>query len=220
MDLRTPTATKIVGSLMLIVVVGLGWTSVVGPESGALSAARDEISSIRDQNTLLASQLAALELQRESLADTRQTARDLAVQFPPTADQPGLFEEVTAVAEEAGIGAAGVTNLAPTPPVIGGVTPGVPAPVETTPGAAPPPGATLARQAVTVAVTGTYDQTERLLENLENMPRAYLIKDVSLAGDAGDGVFTTTITGDMFVMPPVEDPGKLLNLSSTTQSEG
>ena len=73
----------------------------------------------------------------------------------------------------------------------------------------------LARQTVTVAVVGTYEETERLLENLEHMPRAYLITAIALAG-AETGDFTTTITGDMFVMPPVEDPGKTLNLASST----
>lgn len=220
MDLGTPTNTKLAGSLALLVIIGLGWTAVVGPATGALSAAREEVTSIRDQNTLLTSQLAELGRQRESLGDTRDTVRDLAVRFPPTADQPGLFEEVTAAASDAGIGAEDVTNLTPTPPVIGGVAPGVPAPDGTTPDADPVPGAMLARQAVTVTVTGTYDQTQRLVENLENMPRAYLLTDVSLAGDAGDGVYTTTVAGDMFVMPPVQDPGPILNLTSTTQSEG
>jgi Tfp pilus assembly protein PilO len=224
MDLGTPMGTKIAGAVALVVVAGLGWTFVVGPETGALAESRDEVISIRDQNTLLASQLAALERQREGLAETRRTARELAEKFPPTADQPGLFEEVTGAAEDAGIGAQNVTNLAPTPPVIGGATTasGGTTPTDTTSGTAPDAvsGAALARQSVTVDVTGTFDQTELLLENLEHMPRAYLITTVSLAGDAETGAFTTTITGDMFVMPPVQDPGKTLNLSSTTQPEG
>jgi Tfp pilus assembly protein PilO len=220
MDLGTPKFTKIVGTLALAVVAGLGWTFVIGPQTGALSDARAEVTSIRDQNVLLAGQLAQLERQRESLAETRRTARQLAEKFPPTADQPGLFEEVTAAAIDAGIGAQGVTTLTPTPPVIGSATTaaGVSAPTEATGGAAT--GAALARQTVTVAVTGTYDQTEWLLENLEHMPRAYLVTSVSLAGDAATDAFTTTITGDMFVMPPVQDPGKTLTLSSTTQPEG
>lgn len=222
MNLATPGATKLVGSLSLLVVAGLGWLLVVGPETDALAQVRAEVTTVRDQNAVLTSQLAVLEQQREGLATTRRDARRLAALFPPTADQPGMFEQVTAAAVDAGIGPQGVTTLTPTPPVLGTADPAAPAAEATTdPAAAPVTGGQLlARQTVTVAVTGTYEETERLLENLEHMRRAYLVTAVSLAGGAEGGEFTTTITGDMFVMPPVVDPGKTLNLASTTQPEG
>ncbi len=210
MNLRTPTATKIVGSVSLLVVAALGWVLVVGPETTALADARLEIQSISDQNDVLTLQLASLRRQQLQLAPTRKAARELAEKFPPTADQPGLFRDVTAAAVDAGIGADGVTTLAPTPPTIGGADPatgGVGA-------AAPPAGSNLARQTVTVNVTGGYDQTEQLLENLELMPRAYLVTGVTLGGGGEGGEYTTTITGDMFVMPPVADPGDDLDPDS------
>lgn len=227
MDLGTPLATKVLGGLSLAVVAALGWTFVVGPETSTLADTRLQIESVRDQNTVLAAQLATLQKQREELGATRQAARELAVKFPPTADQPGLFEQVTAAAVDAGIGPDGVTTLAPTPPSLGGTDPaaGTAAPAATgTDPAADPAAATggtlLARQTVTVSVAGSYDETQRLLENLEHMPRAYLISTITLSGDAATGEYTTTIAGDMFVMPPVKDPGKTLNVSGTTQPQG
>jgi Tfp pilus assembly protein PilO len=216
MDLGTPAATRLVGTLALLVVAGLGWTVVVGPETSTLADTRAEIESTRDQNSLLTVQLASLEKQVAQLGDTRRTARDLSALFPPTADQPGLFEEVTAAAVDAGIGPQGVTSLAPSPPVIGGAAPGAPEADPATP-AAPTGGVQLARQTVSVSVSGTYDQTQRLLANLEQMSRAYLVRSVTLAGDASTGAYTTTIDGDMFVMPPVTDPGEAVNLAATTQ---
>ena len=211
MNLRTPGGTKVVGSLALLLVAALGWLFVVGPETSALSEARLEVENISDQNDVLTLQLASLKRQQLELAPTRKAARKLAVKFPPTADQPGLFADVTAAAVDAGIGAQGVTTLTPTPPTIGGADP-----VTGAVGAAPPPaGANLARQTVTVSVTGGYDQTERLLENLEHMPRAYLVTSVTLGGGGEGGEYTTTITGDMFVMPPIEDPGDMVNVAST-----
>lgn len=211
MNLRTPGATKVVGSLSLLVVAALGWTLAVGPETAALSDARLEIQTTSDRNDVLRQQLASLRRQRLQLASIRESAQRLAVTFPPTADQPGLFRAVTAAAVEAGIGADGVNTLAPTPPMVGGADPATGAV-----SAAPPAAGTanLARQTVIVAVTGGYTQTERLLENLEHMDRAYLVTGVTLGGGAETGTYTTTITGDMFVMPPVEDPGETLNLSS------
>ncbi|GAA1156717.1 hypothetical protein [Nocardioides aquiterrae] len=233
MDLGTPTATKVTGALGLLAVAALGWTFGVGPQSAHLAEARDEVTAVQDQNALLTTQLALLTKQQQDLGATRRTARVLAAKFPPTADQPGLFEIVTAAAVDAGIGAQGVTTLTPTPPVVGtadgtadgtvGGTAGGTA--DGTAGSAQagtpaPSGGQLARQTVTVSVTGSYDQTRQLLVNLEHMERAYLITSVSLAGDAENGAYTTSITGDMFVMPPVPDPGKTVDVSSTTTQEG
>ena len=216
MNLATPTATKVVGGLALVVIAALGWTLVVGPETSPLADTRAQIQTTRDQNTLLATQLAGLERQRAELGETRHVARALAVKFPPTADQPGLFEEVTTAAVDAGIGPKGVTTLAPTPPTIGSADPAA-AGTTPDPAAAATGSPLLARQTVTVAVSGSYDETQRLLENLEQMPRAYLIATLTLSGDGDTGDYTTTITGDMFVMPPVKDPGKTLNVSGATQ---
>jgi Tfp pilus assembly protein PilO len=202
MDFSSPTASKVVGTLCLLVVLALGWTFVVGPETSALSDTRAQVASSREQNELLQQQLGQLQQQKTELRKTRTVAAELAVQFPPTADQPGLFEQVTAAAVDAGIGPQGVTTLAPTPPVIGAAADGVTAD-------APAAGSgSLATQDVSVSVTGTYDQTQRLLQNLEHLDRAYLITSVGLTGSGDDstGTFTTSIAGHMFVMPPVADP--------------
>jgi Tfp pilus assembly protein PilO len=225
MDLGTPLATKVVGTVGLLAVAALGWTFGIGPETGKLADAREQVTTVQDQNAVLAIQLSALVKQQAELGATRRTARLLAAKFPPTADQPGLFEIVTAAAVDAGIGAKGVTTLTPTPPLVGAAetsagttsTPAASGADGSTPAAAG--GAQLARQTVTVSITGSYDQTQQLLVNLEQMKRAYLVTTVSLAGDASTGSFTTTITGDMFVMPPVPDPGKTVEVSSTTTQE-
>ena len=227
MDLGTPVATKVVGAIGLVAVAALGWTFAVGPETGRLADARAEVTAVQDQNSVLGIQLAGLVKQQEQLGVTRQTARELARKFPPTADQPGLFQIVTAAAVDAGIGAQGVTTLTPTPPVVGTADGAAAAPATTSTTATGSTGSTapaagtpqLARQTVTVSVTGTYEETRQLLVNLEHMERAYLVTSVTLAGDATAGTFTTTITGDMFVMPPVKDPGKTVDVSSTTTSQ-
>ncbi len=224
MDLTTPAATKVLGLVGLLAVGALGWTVVVGPETATLADTRQEVADIRDQNAVLTTQLASLVQQQQQLPETRRTARRMAEKFPATADQPGLFEAVTTAAVDAGIGAQGVTTLTPTPPVIGSDT-GAATTDGTGAAAAPVAGAQLARQTVTVSVTGTYDQTQVLLENLEHMPRAYLLTTVAVAGDPVTGVFTTSITGDMFVMPPVQDPDDVAapgttDTAATTDPEG
>src|SRR4051812_31547721 len=119
MDFGSPTASKVVGTLCLLGVVALGWTFAVGPETSSLSETRVQVESARDQNALLLQQLSQLQQQKAEMRKTRAAAAELATQFPPTADQPGLFEQVTAAAVDAGIGPQGVTTLAPSPPMIG-----------------------------------------------------------------------------------------------------
>lgn len=216
----SPGTTKIFGVVGLLAVAGLGWVVAVGPQTSTLADTREEITAVRDSNAMLASQLAGLVKQERRLDETRATARKMAAKFPPTADQPGLFEQVTTAAVDAGIGAQGVTTLAPTPPSLGegaaGATTAAATPGTATP---PAPGGLLGRQTVTVTVTGSYDQTQRLLTNLEHMRRAYLISSVALAGGAADTTYTTTITGDMFVMPPVHDPGTVETSAGSSDPE-
>ncbi|MDF1603487.1 hypothetical protein [Nocardioides sp. YIM 152315] len=213
MNLRSPAATKVVGGLTMLVLAALGWILVVGPETDDLAEVREQITTTQDQNALLTLQLAQLQRQQEGLEETRRTASKLAASFPATADQPGLFEQVTAAAVDAGIGSDGVTTLAPTPPVVGDATQ---AEGTTTP--APEPRSGLARQTVTVSITGSYDQTRKLLKNLEHMDRAYLITGLDVAATES-GIYTTTVSGDMFVMPPVPDPGEVVDLVSATPEE-
>ena len=203
MDLNTPTASKVVGGLSLLAIAGLSWVLVLGPETSTLADTRLQVESAREQNKVLTQQLSSLQSQREKLGEMRRTARHLAAKFPPTADQPGLFREVTEAAVDAGIGPNGVTTLAPTAPVIGSADGAVTAD-------APAAGSgMLASQTVSVSITGSYEQTRQLLENLEHMPRAFLITSVALSGggDGSEAAFTTTISGQMFVMPPIADPG-------------
>lgn len=207
MNLGTPAATKVVGALALLLIAAAGWMFVIGPQNDALAEVREQTQTARDQNDLLTLQLATLRKQAGQLDTTRDTARALARKFPPTADQPGLFQQVTGAATAAGIRPRDVTALTPTPPTVGSADPAAGVQPESGP-------AQLARQTVTVSVTGGYTETQDLLENLEEMPRAYLVSAVTLSGDAEGGGFTTTITGDMFVMPPAEDPASQLDTAS------
>lgn len=200
MNLRSAAATKALGALALVLIAGAGWLLVVGPKTTELTEVQEQTQTARDQNDLLLLQLTRLRQQAAALDETRKVAAALAAKFPPTADQPGMFAQVTSAAADAGIGPQDVTALTPTPPTVGGVDPAT--------GAAPTGSApaNLARQTVTVSVTGSYAETQKLLENLEGLPRAYLVASVQVGGGSDPSQFTTTVTGEMFVMPPAPDP--------------
>ena len=197
----SPATTNLVGGFCLFLVAAAGGLLAIGPEFTALSDARTAMVETQDRNSVLASQLASLEKQSKRLGETRRTALDLEAKFPSTADQPGLFDAVTASALGAGIGADDLISVAPAAPQIAGTDPVTGLPVE---GSA----ALLARQTVSVSISGTFEETQRFLENLEQMTRAYLVTSVTFAGGEDADSYATTVSGTMFVMPPVPDPMK------------
>jgi Tfp pilus assembly protein PilO len=202
MNLKSPGATKLIGAVAMLLVAALGWLLLLGPETAALSDVQSQTTSVSEQNDVLRLQLVELQTQEKELEQIREDAAALAVKFPATADQPGLFQAVTAAVTDAGIPTEGLTALTPTPPAVGAVDAATG--VELTDQPAAPE---LARQTVTVAVVGTYDETRLLLGNLEQMPRAYLVTSLTVTASSTDetgvatGEFTTTILGEMYVMP-------------------
>lgn len=201
MKLRSPGATKLLGALALALLAGVGWLLLLSPQTSALAEVHAQVDTTRDQNDALRLQLIVLQQQQAQLEDTSAAAEALAAKFPPTADQPELFRAVTAAATDAGIPARSITTLTPTPPVVGS---GDPAAGVQLPGAGTT--ADIAVQNVSLTVEGSYDEMRKLIENLEGMPRAYLINSLTLSAGTTPDTFTATIAGEMFLMPPAKDP--------------
>jgi len=200
-NVNKAVATKIIGGVGLLSILALGWVFVVSPQTSAVAEVHRQTGEVRDQNDSLRQQIRVLRAQEARLGEVRASAKALAAKFPPTADQPGLFRQVTAAAVEAGIPDTKVTALTPQAPVAGraGQTTGVQLPGEST-------TSDLAVQKVTMSVEGRPDQLQRLLHNLEQMSRAYLITSLTLGQGVDPGVYSATIAGDMFVMPHAPDP--------------
>ncbi|HYO39380.1 MAG TPA: hypothetical protein VER39_06965 [Nocardioidaceae bacterium] len=199
MNLRTPMAAKGLGAAGMLLIAGAGWVFALGPQTSALGEVHEATEAAVSQNQQMTAQLVQLQDQAKHLEDTKRTAAALAERFPATADQPGLFEQVTTAAGRAGIGPRDVTALTPTPPTFG--SPDADGSVQPTSES----DQRIARQTVTVSVEGNAVATRRLLRNLETIPRAFLVKDVTVqAGESSS--YTSTITGDMFVMPPATYP--------------
>jgi len=195
--------TKIVGCIGLLVVAALGWVVAIGPRTSALADARQQADETRIQIDALRAQINVLRRQEAGLGAIRKTAAALAAKFPATAEQPRMFQEVTEAAVAAGIPETKVTAVTPQAPVAGG--PGQAAGAKL-PGQSRTAG--LARQTVTMSVEGKLDQLQQLMRNLEQMPRAYLVTTVAVAQGSEGGLYTATITGDMFVMPAAPDPAR------------
>lgn len=212
MNLRSASATALIGGLVLLVVAALSWTLLLGPATARVSEQREAAEAAADRSSLLSLQLTRLQAKAEDLGDTEEAEGRLAELFPPTADQSGFFEQVGKAALDAGYSPAEITSLSPSAP-----TPLVPPAPEAAPAdatadpaaeasAPPAPASDLATQTVTMTLTGSYDEARRLLAGLERLDRAYLVRSVSLSGEAGSSTLTLSISGVTFVAPPVPAP--------------
>ena len=211
MNLESTAATKLVGGASLLLVSAVGWLGLLGPSTSTLADMQEQTASASAQNQVLQSQLLLLQEQAVRLAATRRTAGALSARFPPTADQPGLFTAVSTAASDAGILPRNVKAVTPSPPTVASTgTSGD--------GEEAPNGGSdgLARQTLTVTVEATYDATRELLARLEQMPRAFLVASVAVAAGTSPTTYSSTVTGDMFVMPPTGDVKRVADQLDTT----
>jgi Tfp pilus assembly protein PilO len=223
LNLRSPSATLVLGGLGLLLLAAAGWLLLLGPLTEDVGTARQAADDAVDRNQVLAAQLADLEERAQDLRSTRQAAEELERLVPPTADQPGFFALVDEAAAAAGYAPRDITTLSPTAPVPvaagadPAAVPAAPAEPPAAGDAAEAPAAPVAEyavQTVSMTLTGSYEQATRLLTRLGGLDRAVLVRSISLSGEAGSPTLTLTLSGTTFVAPPVPEPDE----TTTSQS--
>ncbi len=160
MNLRSVSATLALGALGLAAVAALGWLLLLGPVTGNISAVDEQRLQAQDRAVQMRTQLGALRRVAEDLPGLEREAGELSGIFPPTADQPGFFADVTKAADTAGIGPDDITTLSPSVPVL-------PSADDAPDPAAASAASQLAVQEVSIIADGTYDQLAAMLANLE-----------------------------------------------------
>ncbi|TYL46415.1 hypothetical protein FXB39_13555 [Nocardioides sp. BGMRC 2183] len=213
MKLRSITGTLALGFGALVVLLLASWLLLISPVLGATSDAHDEVSAAQDRNRLMTSQVNGLQDQQDRLPRYQRVADELAALFPPTADQPGFFAAVNSAAQDAGIGSDQLTVLSPSAPVLLGPD-GQPLAADaaaaqggtgaTGEGATTGEGGVgeIAEQTVSVTAEGTFTQIQRLLANLEELDRSFVVSALGVA-DGSTGGQTVTLTGRTFVAAPL-----------------
>ena len=209
MNLRSTSATAVIGSLVLLLTRALGWVLLLGPTLAHVGEQREAAEAAADRSALLALQLTRLQARAEDLGDTERAEERLAELFPPTADQPGFFEQIGEIAREAGYAPGDITTLSPSAPAPLAAPAPPPSPTEDGPAAGAAPAAVpsdLAVQTVAMTLEGGYDEARRMLRGLERLDRAFLVRSVSLSAEGDSSNLTMSISGATYVAPPVPSP--------------
>ena len=209
MNLRSASATALIGSLVLLLTAALGWVLLLGPTLTRVGEQREAAEAAADRSALLALQLGRLQAKAEDLGDTERAEQRLAELFPPTADQPGFFEQIGKIAREAGYAPGDITTLSPSAPAP--LAAPAPPPSTTEDGSAAeaaPAGvpSDLAVQTVAMTLEGGYDEARRMLRGLERLDRAFLVRSVALSASGDSSSLTMSISGATYVAPPVPAP--------------
>ena len=209
MNLRSASATALIGSLVLLLTAALGWVLLLGPTLARVGEQREAAEAAADRSALLALQLGRLQAKAEDLGDTERAERRLAELFPPTADQPGFFEQIGEIAREAGYAPGDITTLSPSAPAPLAVPAPPPSPTDDGSGTGAAPAGVpsdLAVQTVAMTLEGGYDEARRMLRGLERLDRAFLVRSVALSASGDSSSLTMSISGATYVAPPVPAP--------------
>lgn len=209
MNLRSASATALIGSLVLLLTAALGWVLLLGPTLARVGEQREAAEAAADRSALLALQLGRLQAKAEDLGDTERAERRLAQLFPPTADQPGFFEQIGEIAREAGYAPGDITTLSPSAPAPLAAPAPPPSPTDDGSGTGAAPAGVpsdLAVQTVAMTLEGGYDEARRMLRGLERLDRAFLVRSVALSASGDSSSLTMSISGATYVAPPVPAP--------------
>ena len=203
-----------------VVILAAGWFLLVSPKKGEATDLQMQAAAQTSANAVLTTQLQALKVQAKDLPKKQAELARVAAKIPDNPSLPALIRALTAASTKAGVEFVSVTPGAPavlTPAVAAApVAPvaAAAAPVAPVSGAVPVGSAgQLASIPVTLSVVGDYFEVEQFLAELENLPRALRVSNITLAPGASpvvrsgatpvspdDGrTLTSTITGSVFM---------------------
>jgi hypothetical protein len=222
--------TVALGVLVLGIVLAMAYFAVLRPRAHSVDKVNAQAAAVTAANDSLRTQIAQRHAQEAQLPQLRALSSAIDSRFPAPAEQPTLFKMITAAAAAAGIPPQYLTNLTVTPPTDSSAAASSTAHL-------PGVGSTIgqvASQQVTLNAKGTPVQVRAFVANLEKLPRAFEITTVNLTlpNTTATGTTTTTtpgtvvapdanleqatITGQMFLMPKVDDPTKAAGKPATT----
>jgi len=150
---------------------------LVLPKMSQVSTAQNELDQAQSDQQTLESRKSALEDAKAAAPQARKTIAEVHKRIPPTADEPGLILLLQNAAISAGID---VLSLSPGTPVL-----------DTTSG--------LSKITVGVNATGTYFDVTDFMYQIETLPRAAIVTNLSLApGETSQtGVPLLTLTASI-----------------------
>jgi len=163
---------------------------LVLPKRHQVSQAQDTLDETRRQGQTLQSREQALEDAKAAAPQARKAIAEVNKRIPPVADEPGLILLLQNAAMDAGID---LVSLSPGNPTLD-------------------PTTNLSTIDIAVSATGTYFDVTDFMYQIETLPRAAIVRSVSLAPGSGSGtsgvpLLTLTATVRTYTSDTSAGPG-------------
>jgi Tfp pilus assembly protein PilO len=176
--MKIGTRAPIVAGVIMAVIVVLAFLLIVNPKRAEVADAQKQLEQAQSEELTKVAQRASLQQAEAEAPANRKIIRQVEQQLPPTADPQGFILLLENAAVKAGVD---LTQEAIQSPTAGesGVT------------AIP----------ITLTLSGTYFSLDEYLFQLETLPRAAKVINVSIAAGATDA---TTVSGTLVMQLTIE----------------
>jgi Tfp pilus assembly protein PilO len=177
--MRIGNRAPILAGVIMAVIAVLAFLLIVNPKRAEVADAQGKLEEAQSQELTKVAQRATLQQAQAEAPANRKIIRQVEQQLPPTADPQGFILLLKNAAVKAGVD---LTQEAIQTPVAGesGVT----------------------KIPITITLNGTYFSLDEFLFQLETLPRAAKVINVSIAsGATGDA---TTVSGTLTMQATVE----------------
>jgi len=197
-----------------VAILAAGYFLMVSPKASKASALRAETQTQEQANSKLRSEIDQLNRQKKDLPKQQAELQKFATKIPDNPALPALIRSLSEAADNSGVELIGLSNGAPQLVASG-------KPAGRTVQSAKAPAAvqtlTIAQMPITIHVSGKYSQVSQFLSEVENLPRALLVRGFSLtpgdtsprskgtgaAGGTYDGKVTLQMTGQLYMTAKV-----------------
>jgi Tfp pilus assembly protein PilO len=158
-----------------LAVLALGYFMVVAPKSSKAAAVRQEAQEQLAANRQLQSKIQMLNQQKKDLPRLQAEMEKFTTKIPGNPGLPALIRSLSDASDNAGVNLVAIT---PSPPEFAKSGTAA-APTATAAGA-------LAQIPVTIEVRGNYSQVTQFFNEVEGMPRAFLLTGAKIEPYNGD----------------------------------
>lgn len=223
----------LLGALAIVLTCAAGYLLVLSPQAAATAQSRADLEAQQASNNAAAAKIPVLKAQLDNISGQVDELRALSQRVPPSIDLPSLYDEMNAVAADAGAGISIANITVSVPQLVAAPTTTAPsdsptseATGDTTEGASSQgsesargaaPTSVLASYQVNLTVNATPGQAAAFVDALNATRRLNIVRNTAIAS-SGDSGGTVRVTATLYLQQ-VDVDGLAAQIESLTAAD-